>query len=250
MMQIEGLRKQFGSVVAVDDISLNVHRSEILAFLGQNGAGKSTTIKMLTTLLRPSGGQILINGCDPNRQANLVRRSLGIVFQERSLDEELTPMENMELHCALHGMTRADSGTRIHRMLELVGMWSSRGRKLDELSGGMKRRLEIARGMLHSPRILILDEPTLGLDAHTRNSIWEFVEVLSRTEGVTVFFTTHYLEEAERHAHRVVIIDKGKIVAQGTPAELKRKTGSLSLEGSYLNLTRDEESVDSRVSSL
>jgi ABC-2 type transport system ATP-binding protein len=249
MMQVERLRRTFGDVVAVDDISFMVRRSEIFAFLGQNGAGKSTTIKMLTLLLRPTSGKILINGYDASRQKSLVRRSLGIVFQEHSLDEELSANENMELHCALHGMTRSDGRVRIREMLLLVDMWESRDGKVAGFSGGMKRRLEIARSLLHRPKILILDEPTVGLDAHTRNDVWEFIERLNNTEGVTVFFTTHYLDEAERHAQRVVIIDRGKIVAGDTPAELNRKTGSLSLEESYLTLTRNEK-CRRRISSL
>src|SRR6185437_2133172 len=224
-------------VIAVDTISFQVQRAQIFAFLGQNGAGKSTTLKMLTLLLQPTSGRIVVNGYDPSRQANLVRRSMGVVFQERSLDEHLSPYENMELHCALYGMTRADGRERIHKTLTLVDMWDRRHGKLAEFSVGMKRRVEIARALLHRPQALILDEPTVGLDARTRNSIWQFLQLLNRTEGVTVFFTTHYLEEAERYAQKVVIIDQGKVVAGDTPAELKRQTGSVSLEESFLSLT-------------
>jgi ABC-2 type transport system ATP-binding protein len=237
MIQVEELSKTFRGVVAVDDISFQVQRSQIFAFLGQNGAGKSTTLKMLTMLLQPTSGRIVVNGYDPSRQANLVRRSMGVVFQEHSLDEHLSPYENLELHGALYGMTRADGRERIQKTLTLVDMWDRRHGKLAEFSSGMKRRVEIARSLLHRPQALILDEPTVGLDARTRNSIWQFLQLLNRTEGVTVFFTTHYLEEAERYAQKVVIIDQGKIVAGDTPAELKRQTGSVSLEESFLSLT-------------
>ncbi|HEX9109374.1 MAG TPA: ATP-binding cassette domain-containing protein [Longimicrobiales bacterium] len=244
---VEDLTRTFGDVVAVDHVSFRVHAGEILAFLGPNGAGKSTTIKMLTTLLRPTSGHMLVAGHDPTRDPNAVRRAFGIVFQDPSLDGELTAYENLDFHGVLYHVPRATRRERIPDLLRFVGLWDRRGDQVKQFSGGMKRRLEIARGLLHHPRILYLDEPTLGLDPQTRNQLWEHVRELNRTEGITVFFTTHYIEEAEKVAQRVIIIDHGKVKAVGTPEELKAQAGAPTLEEAFLEFTgrtiREEEAT-------
>jgi ABC-2 type transport system ATP-binding protein len=245
MIRITNLVKKYGTVAAVDDISLDVQAGEIFAFLGPNGAGKTTTIKMLTTLLTPTSGSVEIDGLDPTVRATDVRRRFGIVFQDPSLDQELTGAENMELHGVLYGVSRTVRHQRTEQLLKLFELWDRRNDVVKEYSGGMKRRLEIARGLLHTPKILFLDEPTLGLDPQTRNQLWTQVKHLNEHEHVTVFLTTHYMEEAERVAQRIAIIDHGKIVAQGTAAELKQQTGTESLEQAFLKLTgtsiRDEQ---------
>jgi ABC-2 type transport system ATP-binding protein len=247
MIHIANLVKKYGTVSAVDDISLDVQSGEIFAFLGPNGAGKTTTIKMLTTLLAPTSGSIAIDGLDPTTRATEVRRRFGIVFQDPSLDQELTAYENMELHGVLYGVGRALRRQRTEQLLTLFELWERRDDAVKNFSGGMKRRLEIARGLLHTPKILFLDEPTLGLDPQTRNQLWTQVKHLNDNEQVTVFLTTHYMEEAERVAQRIAIIGHGKIVAQGTAAELKARTGTDSLEQAFLKLTgttiRDEQST-------
>jgi ABC-2 type transport system ATP-binding protein len=244
MIQVDTLQKSFGDFVAVRGISFEVQAGEIFAFLGPNGAGKTTTIKMLTTLLAPSGGRMAIDGLDPVRQPNDVRRRFGIVFQDPSLDGDLTAYENMELHGVLYHVPRRTRVERIEALLKLFELWDKRDVVTKTFSGGMKRRLEIARGLLHTPKILFLDEPTLGLDPQSRNQLWSHVKHLNATEGTTVFLTTHYMDEAERVAQRIAIIDHGAIVALGTPQELKARTGADSLEGAYLALTgssiRDE----------
>jgi len=245
MIRVEKLSKKFGEVTAVDDISFDVAAGEIFAFLGPNGAGKTTTIKMLTTLLRPTGGTISIDGLDPATQPNEVRKRFGIVFQDPSLDQELTAYENMEIHGVLYHVPRKIRHERTEMLLKLFELWERRKAYVKEFSGGMKRRLEIARGFLHTPKILFLDEPTLGLDPQSRNQLWTHVKNLNKAEGVTVFLTTHYMDEAERVADRLAIIDHGKIVAQGSPQELREQTGTDSLEGAFLALTgssiRDEK---------
>jgi len=245
MIRVEHLTKSFGQFTAVSDISFAINQSEIFAFLGPNGAGKTTTIKMLTTLLKPTRGKIELDGLDPERQAGEVRKRFGIVFQDPSLDDELTALENMEIHGALYRIPRRDCAERIEKLLKLFELWDRRKEPAKRFSGGMRRRLEIARGLLHAPRVLFLDEPTLGLDPQTRNQLWTQVKRLNEEEGVTVFLTTHYMEEAERVAHRVAIIDHGRIIAQGSPQELKQQTGSQTLEQAFLALTgstiREEE---------
>jgi ABC-2 type transport system ATP-binding protein len=244
MIQVHNLSKTFGDVKAVDGVSFDVHAREIFAFLGPNGAGKTTTIQMLTTLLRPTAGSIAVDGLDPVAAPLDVRRRFGIVFQDPSLDAELTAWENMNLHGVLYHVPRRVRVERIEVLLKLFELWDRRDAFVKTFSGGMKRRLEIARGLLHTPKILFLDEPTLGLDPQSRNQMWTQVRHLNETEGVTVFLTTHYMDEAERVAHRIAIIDHGKIVAQGTAQELKQQTGEDSLEGAFLKLTgttiRDE----------
>jgi ABC-2 type transport system ATP-binding protein len=244
MIHVENLVKTFGDVKAVDGISFDVRAGEIFAFLGPNGAGKTTTIQMLTTLLRPTSGTMSLDGLDPTTKPNEVRSRFGIVFQDPSLDHELTAYENMELHGVLYHVPRRVRAERIEKLLKLFELWDRRNAFVKTFSGGMKRRLEIARALLHTPKILFLDEPTLGLDPQSRNQLWTHVRHLNETEGVTVFLTTHYMDEAERVAHRIAIIDHGRIVAQGSPQELKQQTGTDSLEQAFLSLTgttiRDE----------
>ena len=245
MINVRNLTKSFGPLNAVKDISFDVHPGDLFAFLGPNGAGKTTTIKMLTTLLTPTSGSILIDGLDPMKHQNEVRRKFGIVFQDPSLDAELTAYENMDLHGVLYGVPRKVRVERIERLLKLFELWERRAEVTKKFSGGMRRRLEIARGFLHTPKILFLDEPTLGLDPQSRNQLWTHVKSLNESEQTTVFLTTHYMDEAERVARRIAIIDHGTIVAQGTPAELLEQTGTTSLEAAFLALTgsaiRDEQ---------
>ena len=247
MIRVENLVKTFGEFTAVDDISFEVAKGEIFAFLGPNGAGKTTTIKMLTTLLRPTSGALEVDGLDPVRHSNEVRKRFGIVFQDPSLDGDMTAYENMEIHGIFYHVPRKLRLERIEYLLRLFELWERRNEQVKVFSGGMKRRLEIARGLLHTPKILFLDEPTLGLDPQTRNQLWTHVKHLNQTEGVTVFLTTHYMDEADRVAQRIAIIDHGKIVAQGSPQELKQQTGKDSLEEAFLALTgstiRDEAST-------
>jgi ABC-2 type transport system ATP-binding protein len=244
MIRIQNLVKKYGTVRAVDDITLDVPAGEIFAFLGPNGAGKTTTIKMLTTLLTPTSGTIEIDGIDPIKRSTEVRRRFGIVFQDPSLDQELTAVENMQLHGVLYGVPRTLRNERTAQLLKLFELWDRRDDVVKTFSGGMKRRLEIARGLLHTPKILFLDEPTLGLDPQSRNQLWTHVKHLNETERITVFLTTHYMDEAERVADRIAIIDHGRIVAQGSAQELKQQTHTDSLERAFLALTgstiRDE----------
>lgn len=241
---VTDLTKQFGAVTAVDAVSFNVHQGELFALLGPNGAGKSTTIKMLTTLLKPTGGSLTLAGYDVTHEQDKARQSFGIVFQDPSVDTEMTALENMQLHAALYGVSGTAAKERIKELMTLVELWDRRDSLVRTYSGGMKRRLEIARGLLHHPAVLFLDEPTLGLDTQTRNLLWEYVKTLSREEGMTVFFTTHYLEEAEAVADRIGVIDHGKLIALGTTKELTKQTQTKTLEAAYLSLTghdvRDE----------
>ena len=240
MITVRELTRRFQDFIAVDGISFDVEAGEIFAFLGPNGAGKTTTIRMLTTLLAPSSGRITLNGFDPTKSPDDVRRSFGIVFQDPSLDGELTAAENMEIHGVMYGVARELRRRRTEELLRLVDLWDRRSDPVKRFSGGMKRRLEIARGLLHHPKVFFLDEPTLGLDPQTRNRIWDHLRELNARERITVFFTTHYMEEAERFAQRIAIIDHGRIIAQGTAAELKDRTQTPSLEDAFLALTGTE----------
>jgi ABC-2 type transport system ATP-binding protein len=244
MIRVSNLVKRFGSFTAVDDVSLDVGEGEIFAFLGPNGAGKTTTIKMLTTLLKPTSGAIELDGLDPQVRQNEARKRFGIVFQDPSLDGDLTAAENMEIHGVLYHVPRKLRHQRSEELLKLFELWERRGEQVKKFSGGMKRRLEIARGFLHTPKILFLDEPTLGLDPQSRNQLWTHVKKVNEAERVTVFLTTHYMDEADRVAHRIGVIDHGKLVAQGTPKAIKEQTGTASLEDAFLALTgstiRDE----------
>jgi ABC-2 type transport system ATP-binding protein len=237
MIRVQNLVKSYDDFVAVQGISFEVQEGEIFAFLGPNGAGKTTTIKMLTTLLKPTSGKVELDGLDPAVEPNEVRKRFGIVFQDASLDDQLTVLENMDLHCVLYKVPRAARAARMERLLKLFELWDRRDDLSKLLSGGMKRRLEIARGLLHTPKIVFLDEPTLGLDPQTRNALWTHIQALNREERVTVFLTTHYMDEADRVAHRIAIIDHGRIVAQGTAQELKTQTNTDSLEMAFLALT-------------
>jgi len=244
MIRVQHLVKRFAEFAAVDDISFDVAGGEIFAFLGPNGAGKTTTIKMLTTLLPPTSGTLEIDGLNPTEHQHEVRKRFGIVFQDPSLDQDLTAWENMDLHGVLYHVPRKVRRERSETLLKLFELWERKDSPVKQFSGGMKRRLEIARGFLHTPKILFLDEPTLGLDPQSRNQLWTHVKNLNQTEGVTVFLTTHYMDEADRVAQRIAVIDHGRIVATGSPADLKTQTGKESLEDAFLALTgtaiRDE----------
>ncbi len=237
IIEVKNLTKKFGDFVAVDDVSFDVEEGKIFAFLGPNGAGKTTTIKMLTTLLEPTSGQIKVNNFNLKNGRNEIRHSFGIVFQDPSLDDDLSAYENMEFHGVLYGLGKVERMQRIQELLQLVDLWDRRKDFVKTFSGGMKRRLEIARSLIHTPKILFLDEPTIGLDPQTRNHIWSYVVNLSKKEGVTVFLTTHYMEEADKMADSVVIIDHGKVIGIGAPEELKKNTETNSLEEAFLKLT-------------
>ncbi|MBX4195577.1 ATP-binding cassette domain-containing protein [Candidatus Parcubacteria bacterium] len=245
IIEVKNLSKKFGDREVVKHISFNVERGEIFAFLGPNGAGKTTTIKMLTTLLPKTDGEIKLNNFDPEDNPDEVRKSFGIVFQDPSLDTDLTTYENMEIHAVLYGMKKEVYRPRIEELLKLVELHDRRGDYVKNFSGGMKRRLEIARGLLHHPKVLFLDEPTLGLDPQTRNLLWNYIRDLNQKENITVFLTTHYMNEAEKMANRIAIIDHGVIVDIGTSEELMSRTGTDSLEAAFLKLTghavREEE---------
>jgi ABC-2 type transport system ATP-binding protein len=228
-IEVEELHKRYGELEAVCGISFRVTAGETFGFLGPNGAGKSTTISMLCTLSRPTAGRARVAGFDVVEQAAEVRRHIGLVFQDTTLDDYLTAEENLRFHAELYGLTGAQAAGRIRNMMTMVELWERRGNLVRTFSGGMKRRLEIARGLLHSPRVLFLDEATLGLDPQTRSHIWGYIDDLRRREEITIFMTTHYMEEAE-FCDRIGIIDQGQIVAMGTPDELKASVGQDRVE--------------------
>ena len=244
-IEIQGLSRSFGAFKAVDNLDLKVEAGGVFAFLGPNGAGKTTTIKMLTTLLAPSQGSLKLCGFDVVKDPRAARRCFGIVFQDPSVDDELSAEENMDLHGAMYGLPKALRLRRSEELLSMVELWDRRADPVKRFSGGMKRRLEIARALMHEPRVLFLDEPTVGLDPQTRQHLWDYVAKLCKKSGTTVFLTTHYLEEAEKVAGRIAVIDHGKLVAQGTSAELRRITRTKSLEAAFIKLTghglREEE---------
>jgi ABC-2 type transport system ATP-binding protein len=219
-VEVDDLRKRFDEVEAVRGVSFDVHAGEIFGFLGPNGAGKSTTISMLCTLLTPTGGSARVAGYDIAAQRSQVRRSIGLVFQDTTLDDYLTAEENLRFHAELYGVPGREAAARMDAVLEMVDLAERRASLVRTYSGGMKRRLEIARGLLHSPRVLFLDEPTVGLDPQTRSTIWEYVTDLRGREDITIFLTTHYMDEAE-YCDRIAIIDAGRIVALDTPEALK-----------------------------
>jgi ABC-2 type transport system ATP-binding protein len=237
IITVSNLSKSFGEIKAVDNISFNVGKGEIFAFLGPNGAGKSTTIKMLTTLLHPTTGQIMLNGFDTIKNPKDVRKSFGIIFQDASLDEDLTAYENMQLHGVFYHVPTNISKERVEKLLKVTELWDRKDDLVKHFSGGMKRRLEIARGLLHHPKIFFLDEPTVGLDPQTRNHIWDYIKELNKTENITIFFTTHYMDEAARYASRIAVIDHGKIITEGTAQDLINKTGKTNLEDAFIELT-------------
>ncbi len=223
-IEADRLTRRFGDFVAVREVSFTVREGELFAFLGPNGAGKTTTINMLCTLLRPTSGTARVGGHDIVREPHEVRRRIGLVFQDPSLDDRLTAWQNLQFHARLYDVPRRTFEERARRLLELVELTEHAHQEVRTFSGGMKRRLELARGLLHQPKVLFLDEPTLGLDPQTRRHIWDYILRLRDTEGTTVFFTTHYMDEAER-ADRIAIIDHGRIIALDTPEQLKATIG-------------------------
>ncbi len=222
---VSSLRKSFGEFEAVRGVSFEVQSGEVFGFLGPNGAGKTTTINMLCTLSKPSGGSAEVAGFDVASRRDDVRRHIGLVFQDQTLDGYLTAAQNLELHAELYGVERKLVEPRMRQVMEMVGLWERRDAQVMTFSGGMRRRLEIARGLMHSPRVLFLDEPTIGLDPQTRSSIWGYIRELQRQEEITIFMTTHYMDEAE-FCGRIAIMDHGEIVALDTPAALKEAVGA------------------------
>jgi ABC-2 type transport system ATP-binding protein len=224
----EDLVKAYGPVTAVDGVTFEVEEGEVFGFLGPNGAGKTTTISMLCTLLNPTAGRATVNGFDVERERDKVRASIGIVFQDPSLDQYLTGQENMRFHAAVYGVPRETARPRIDELMKIVDLYDRRRDQVLTYSGGMRRRLEVARGLVHYPSVLFLDEPTIGLDPQSRKHLWGYVLDLARKENITIFLTTHYLDEAE-HCNRIAIIDHGKIIALDTPEGLKRSIGGDAL---------------------
>lgn len=234
---VNNLIRVFSSTItAVDDISFTVRRGELFGFLGPNGAGKSTTLAMLTTLLSPTRGTATVAGYDIRHNRDAVRRHIGIIFQEMTLDVKLTAFENLNFHGILYGMDRTIRIQRINALLEMVELQDRADSIVQEFSGGMKRRLEIARGLLHLPEILFLDEPTLGLDPQSREHIWNYLNTIRKERQITVFFTTHYLDEVE-HCDRIAILDHGKLIALDTPEMLKRQFNAATLHHVFLSAT-------------
>ncbi len=233
-IEIKGLTKKYNGFTAVNNISLEIAEGEIFGLLGPNGAGKTTTISMLATILKPTNGTAIVWRHDVHKEKDAVRKSIGIVFQDPSLDDELTGRENLDFHGRLYGMNREFREGRIAEVLKLVELEDKADNLVRTYSGGMKRRLEIARGLMHIPKVLFLDEPTLGLDPQTRRRLWEYIKTVSKEEKVTIIITTHYMEEADLLCNRIAIIDYGKIVALGTPENLKASLGGdvISLESS------------------
>jgi len=246
VLTFEQVTKRFGAVQALADCSFSVPRGVMVGFLGPNGAGKSTTINMLCTLARPTAGSARVSGFDVAAERDDVRRHIGLVFQDQTLDGYLTAEQNLRMHAELYGIDRGVVPQRMRQMLEMVDLWDRRDQPVMTFSGGMRRRLEIARGLMHSPRVLFLDEPTIGLDPQTRSSIWSYIRALKEAEGTTIFMTTHYMGEAEL-CDRIAIIDRGEIVVLDTPAALKASVGSDSLDDVFLHYTgsaiRDAESA-------
>lgn len=228
-IEVTNFTKKFGDLTAVDNISFSVQEGSIFGFLGPNGAGKSTTINTLCTIQEKSSGILKINGNDVSRQKNKVRNDIGIVFQESTLDGKLTVQENLKLHCIFYHVPKNEIEERIRFVLELVDLESRRNSIVDSLSGGMKRRAEIARGLVHFPKVLFLDEPTAGLDPQTRANVWDYIHKLQQQKNITLFLTTHYMDEAEI-CHQVAIMDHGKIIAHDTPLNLKKKYTSTTLK--------------------
>ncbi|UOQ48555.1 ATP-binding cassette domain-containing protein [Gracilibacillus caseinilyticus] len=246
VISVKGLTKTYKKVEAVKGISFDVKEGEIFGFLGPNGAGKSTTINMICTMLKATSGDIIINGYDANKEKDEVRASIGIIFQENTLDEKLTANENLKLHCRFYNVPKDKRDARIQEVLEIVDLVDEQNQRVEEYSGGMKRRLEIARGLLHYPKVLFLDEPTVGLDPNTRAHLWEYILKLKEKEGITMFLTTHYLDEAEI-SDRVAIMDQGEIIAIDSPSALKDQLGGdmieLSTEDNEAALKEIEEKI-------
>ena len=224
-ISVQALTKRYGTIDAVRGIDFDVAPGEVFGLLGPNGAGKSTTIKMLCTLVAPTRGRALVAGHDVSTERDAVRRNIGLVFQDPTLDGYLTAEQNLRFHAELYGVPRSAVAGRLRALLEMVGLWERRSSKVKTFSGGMKRRLEIARGLLHSPRVLFLDEPTIGLDPQTRRSIWGYIGELKATEHITIFMTTHYMDEAE-YCDRIAIMDDGRLVALDAPQVLKARVAN------------------------
>jgi len=239
IIAVEGLCYNYGKVTAVDNISFNVKKGQIFSFLGPNGAGKTTTINILTTLMPIQNGKVTIAGFDLEKQQDNVRKSIGIVFQNQTLDWNLSVWETLEFHGRLYSISKSDRRLRIDELINLVELTEKRNELVKSLSGGMKRRLEIARGLLTRPKVLFLDEPTIGLDPHTRMKIWNYIKEVNN-EGVTIFLTTHYMDEADHLSDAIYIIDKGKIIANGTSESLKN---SLGMDMIYLETDNDDKST-------
>lgn len=229
-IEVEKLTKEFNGFVAVDHISFSIKSGEVFGLLGPNGAGKTTTMSMLSTMLKPTSGKASVNGFDILKKEDDVRKSIGIVFQDQSLDEELTAYENMDFHGRLYRIPKDLRENRIKELLKLVELEEKKDNLVKTYSGGMRRRLEIARGLLHEPRVLFLDEPTLGLDPQTRNHLWNYIDKLNKEKGITIILTTHYMEEADKLCDRIAIIDKGKIIALDTSERLKESIGGDVIE--------------------
>jgi ABC-2 type transport system ATP-binding protein len=243
-VEIKNLTKKFNDFTAVDKINFTVNEGEIFGFLGPNGAGKTTTISMLSTLLNPSSGEAFVNGFNIKTHKDDVRKSIGIVFQDQSLDEELTAYENMDFHARLYNISKDVRKKKILELLTLVELQERKNDLVKTFSGGMRRRLEIARGLLHEPKVLFLDEPTLGLDPQTRNLIWAYIEKLNKEKKITIILTTHYMEEADKLCQRIAIIDHGKIIVLNTSKNLKE-----SLGGDVITLhTQDYKKMNSLIS--
>lgn len=221
IIEVKNYTKKYGGFVAVDNVSFNVKEGSIFAFLGPNGAGKSTTINTLVTMMEKTSGTLLIDGKDVSKEKDDVRKTIGVVFQSQTLDEKMTVNENLNMHCVFYAIPKKDVKDRIHFVLDLVDLLEWKDKSVSSLSGGMKRRVEIARALLHYPKVLFLDEPTSGLDPQTRNKMWEYITRLQKEKNITIFLTTHYMDEAEICDH-VAIMDNGKIVVDDTPANLKR----------------------------
>jgi len=247
-IRVVDLSKNFKDVTAIDKVSFSVPEGELFGLLGPNGAGKTTTINVLSTLLRPTSGKAEVAGCDVAASRDDVRRAIGVVFQEPALDGKLTGRENLEFHAMMYGMGKEERKQRIDAVLELVGLADRAEALVEKYSGGMKRRLEIGRGLIHRPKVLFLDEPTLGLDAQTRRHIWDYIKKLNREHGVTIVLTTHYMEEADILCDRIAIMDHGRFVALDTPARLKDILGgdvvSLEVEGAAVDLLAEMRKLE------
>lgn len=243
IVEVTGLKKHYKDFQAVKGIDLTVEEGEIFGFLGPNGAGKSTTINMLSTITNPTGGTAKINGYDNVKEKNKVRESIGLIFQESTLDEKLTANENLMLHCKFYNVPKNKREERIREVLQIVDLEDKRSNIVETFSGGMKRRLEIARGLLHYPRVLFLDEPTVGLDPQTRNHIWEYILKLKEKAGITIFLTTHYMDEAEI-CDRVAVMDHGELIALDTPEKLKNDVGGDIIEISTPNNQDAKEKIE------
>ena len=243
VVEVENLTKKFGDITAVKQVSFEIEEGQIFGFLGPNGAGKTTTLNILSTLMPATSGRAVINGFDVRERQARVRQSIGMVFQDPTLDDELTAYENMDFHGRMYGMARQERRSKIDELLELVELSGRKKERVDRFSGGMRRRLEIARGILHSPKVLFLDEPTLGLDPQTKNHLWSYIENLAEQQKVTIILTTHYMDEADKLSDKIAIIDEGKIIAMDDPEHMKEEVG-----GNVIRIrSKNPETVEQRL---